>query len=67
MKSQKFVVNKASNGQGIKALHEELIDLLIVLVDAFCAEIKELSHLAALMVPSQHVNRLWEIQLQRVQ
>lgn len=64
MKSQELIVDEAGNGQGIKGLHEQIVDLLIVLVQALSSEIEELSHLSALVIASQHVNGLRVVELQ---
>jgi len=67
MQGQKLVIDKARNGEGIESFHEELVGLLIVLVDTLRSEVEELGHLAALVVPSQHVNGGRVVQLQGIQ
>jgi hypothetical protein len=64
MQGKKFVVDKTCNWEGIKTFHEEVVDFLIILVETLCSKVEELGHLSALVVPSEHVNRLGKIQLQ---
>ena len=67
MKCKELVVDEAGDGQCIKGLHEEFIYFLVVFVETLCSEVKELSHLSAFVIASQHVYRLWEVKLEGVQ
>ena len=66
MKSKELVVYEACNGQCVESLHKQVISIDSVLVEAFCAEVKESRHLSALVVAAQHVNREREVKFQRV-
>lgn len=67
MQCKELVVDEASNGQCIKGLHEELVYFLVVFIEALCSKVKELSHLSALVIASQHVYCLREVKLKGVQ
>ena len=56
MESEELVVHETGDGQRVESLHEQVVGLLVILVDALSSEIEELGHLTALMVPSQHVD-----------
>jgi len=67
MQGEELVVDETTDGEGIEGLHEEVVGLLIVLVDALGPEVEELGHLSALMVAPQHVDRGGIVQLKGVQ
>jgi hypothetical protein len=67
MQSQEFVINQTRYGKCIKSLHKEIICLLIVFIDAFSSEIKELGHLSAFVVPSQHIDCSGKVKFERVE
>lgn len=56
MESEELVVHETRDGQRVEGLHEQVVGLLVILVDALSSEVEELGHLTALMVPSQHVD-----------
>lgn len=64
MQGQEFIINEARNRQSIERLHEQFVCFLVILIQTLCAEVKELSHLSALVIASQHVNSLWEVKLE---
>lgn len=57
--SEEAVIYNAGKREEVEAVHEHLVDLLIVFVCAFDAEIKEVGHLPALVVPAYERNRIW--------
>ena len=63
MECEELIVDKACNRQRVKSLHKEVVRLCVILVKAFGSEVEERRHLATFMVSSEHVDRLWKIQL----
>jgi hypothetical protein len=61
--SQKLPVDDSCQGKQIEAFHEFFVNFLVVFVKALRSEIEKGSHLAALVVASQKVDRVREPQL----
>ncbi len=58
MECDEFLVDDAGERQGVEALHDEIVDLLVVLTEDLLAEIKVRSHLTALVVATEHDDSL---------
>jgi hypothetical protein len=56
MESEELIIHETGDGEGIEGLHEQVVSLLVVLVNALGSEVEELGHLTTLMVSSQHVD-----------
>lgn len=63
MQGQELVVDNASEWNQIKGVHNEVIDLLVVLVFALLLEVEKAGHLPALMVAPQEEHRVRIVQL----
>ena len=63
MDSQESTVDNTGQWNIVKWVHEQLINILVVLVGALGSEIEERCHLPALVVSSDEVDRFWEIDL----
>jgi len=62
--SKDLVVDQRGEGQGVKGVHEQVVNLRVELLLDFHAEVKILSHLSALVVPSQQGHLAWKVQLE---
>ena len=61
------LVDDAGQREEVEALHEEVIDLLVVLVETLAAEVEEVGHLAALVVSADEGYGVGEGDLERVE
>ncbi len=65
MKCNELLVDDTGERHRVEALHDEVINLLVILTEDFLSEVKIGSHLAAFVIPPEHDDRLWEINLER--
>ena len=56
MQGQKLPIDQTGNRDQVERIHQEVVDLLVVLVEAFLPKVEEGGHLAALMVSPQKIN-----------
>jgi len=66
MQCQELIIDQTTYWESIESLHKQLVSLLIVLIYTFCAEVKELGHLATLVVSTQHVYSRGKVEFERV-
>lgn len=60
MDCEEPMVDDAGEREEVETVHEHVVNLLIVLVDALCPEIEEVGHLPALVVASDEGHRVGE-------
>mmetsp|Transcript_129662 Transcript_129662/g.276607 ORF Transcript_129662/g.276607 Transcript_129662/m.276607 type:complete len:220 (-) Transcript_129662:473-1132(-) len=56
MHCQELSVDRRCQRQGVKRVHESVVDILVVLVLALLPKVEEAGHLAALVIAAQHPN-----------
>ena len=61
MKSDKFLIHNARNRHRIKTLHNRIINVLIIFTQDFLSKVEIRSHLATLMISSQHYDSLGKV------
>lgn len=64
MDDQVPVADNAGERQGVEALHNQIVDLVIELVDALLAEVEKGSHCSGFVVAPQQENFVREVQLE---
>ena len=65
MHRQKLSVEDAGEGEGVEAVDEPLVGLLVALVQALRSEVEEVGHLTTLVVASKHADGFGVVDLQR--
>lgn len=56
MQGQKLPIDQTGNRDQVERIHHEVVDLLVVLVEAFLPKVEKGGHLPALMVAPQKID-----------
>ena len=59
MQGQKLPIDQTGTRDQVERIHQEVVDLLVVLVEAFLPKVEEGGHLPTFMVAPQKIDGMW--------
>ena len=67
VRCEELLIQNAGQRNQVKRIHQSVVNVLIVFIQAFVSEVEERSHLSAFVIASYKGDCVWKIYFQRVQ